>query len=168
MKKLLVGLLTLTTFSAFASSTCLGRYQQVAAKKNAHKQEMVDWTKKNADFVAPLTAGSAVATVINPVALPAAVMFGGYQSIMYGIGAAYEVSNAIGSKEERALDYQNKAEKVSGFMKQTLKLAQKKNSSITMEEIVDIIDRGFESEDFCSGKKLFGPKQIRKYVLENL
>jgi hypothetical protein len=168
MKKILIGIFTMASLSAGASSECFDLYQSTAkSKREKHAKEMAV-ARSYAESASPYTAGAAMGLVFNPLMTGPAIALGTYQATWLAISSAHEIANLVGSREERALSYSQKGLEVRGFLKTTLKQAKKIRPNISMKDVLDVIESGFESGDFCSGKKLFGPGKIKNYVLEKI
>jgi hypothetical protein len=168
MKKILAVVLSLSITNVVFAQSCFEMYQTRAAKKIEIRQATSQSLMQEAHSYGPWTAGAAVTSFFVPALVPYAIGLAAWQAGYYATAYAFNLASLVKTKEARVSEYGSYAEETKGHMKRTLKAAKRKNPNATMDDVVAIIETGFESGDFCLHRKFFGPKQIRKYVVENI
>lgn len=168
VKSIILVLAILMSAQSSFGASCIETYKTTAGEKMRFRKDVAKQALDNAQGLSTFTAGFTIGAAFNPAILPVAVGSASAEATFYLIGIAFGLSS-LNIKEQRALEYNDMAAKSYGFVRRILIKARKKNLNTTMADVTSIIARGFESGDFCANPdRLFGPRNIRKYVLERI
>lgn len=138
--------ITTTTFAQ--TTSCEQTYLDAALKKN---ESVLD------SFMGPITiAPTIVLGIVNPA-------LGASYLVLSNI-AAYKITQNRAEISVEDLLHSTETRRFRRILRKSKKI----NESTTANDISRIIENGFISGDFCASDKLATPRQISKYVLEQI
>ncbi len=173
MKKLSILLLSMffaaNSHASAVTYTCLDLYLMAAGNDEAREARYNDnFNNPNSGIYlggSPATANAG----ITVLAFIGSAFTGSLPVVLAATLAPSAISLIVNApdKEEKALRLLDAAER--SHKKFVKKLQKKVSAEITEQEVTALIERGFESGQFCSKlPKLMSAKKIKKYVTQTL